>query len=470
MIEMWRKSSKSDGCDEQEATGSENPPEPQFTTPNRPNKRKHLEMVEHAPEQTLGDMNFKLVLDAAHKLLGIKEHDAEGPEQSFTLCEDEFWGNPNNIAAVEELERAILRKQKIYNMPSFSLGLTQIQPAPSWVGIVNIVKDCTTNEDIGVEAPIGHQHSVIDAWCCFLSNEKEGRIGTALVGFLLLLTQRLQNSSTQWFSPTPAETEGLSSGSLIANDRDVEEAVKAILEGSYNKSSMSHAKDEFQEESDEWKQPSVKPPRHFSVEQHSISSETLLVSADLVFDGHGGMDAESFVRNNILKFITEDSYCPICLEKAMKNAFLKADYAFVDDSSVDTSCGTTALTALLCKLKLVIANAGDCGAVLGKRGRVIGLSKDHKPDSKSERHRIEKLGGVIYNGYLNGQLSVARALGDWHMKAPKGSACPLSAEPELQDIMLTDDDEFLIMGCDGLWDVMSIQCAVTTTPRGVQES
>nr|GMD08467.1 probable protein phosphatase 2C 27 [Ipomoea batatas] len=298
------------------------------------------------------------------------------------------------------------------------------------------------------------------------------------------------------------------------------------LEGSYNKSSVSHAKDEFQEESDEWKQPSVKPPRHFSVEQHSISSETLLVSADLdfgvdikeiecasegkpsflpvfrsgscaemgpkqymedehiridnlaeylgesasfgspgafygVFDGHGGTDAASFVRNNILKFIIEDSCFPICLEKAMKNAFLKADYAFVDDSSVDTSSGTTALTALLCERKLVIANAGDCRAVLGKRGRAIELSKDHKPDSKSERHRIEKLGGAIYNGYLNGQLSVARALGDWHMKAPKGSACPLSAEPELQEIMLTDDDEFLIMGCDGLWDVMSSQCAVT---------
>nr|GMD65232.1 probable protein phosphatase 2C 27 isoform X1 [Ipomoea batatas]GMD65233.1 probable protein phosphatase 2C 27 isoform X1 [Ipomoea batatas] len=53
------------------------------------------------------------------------------------------------------------------------------------------------------------------------------------------------------------------------------------LDGSYNKSSVSHAKDEFQEESDEEKQPSDKPPRHFSVEQHSISSETLLLSADL---------------------------------------------------------------------------------------------------------------------------------------------------------------------------------------------
>jgi protein phosphatase 2C family protein 2/3 len=110
---------------------------------------------------------------------------------------------------------------------------------------------------------------------------------------------------------------------------------------------------------------------------------------------------------------------------------------------------------------MIIANAGDCRAVLGRRGRAIEMSKDHKPNCTSERIRIEKLGGVIYDGYLNGQLSVARALGDWHMKGPKGSACPLSAEPELQETLLTEDDEFLIMGCDGLWDVMSSQCAVT---------
>lgn len=180
-----------------------------------------------------------------------------------------------------------------------------------------------------------------------------------------------------------------------------------------------------------------------------------------VFDGHGGTDAASFIRNNILNFIAEDSHFPVCAEKAIKSAFVRADHAFADDSSVDISSGTTALTALFLGRMMLIANAGDCRAVLGKRGRAIELSKDHKPNSTSERLRIEKLGGVIYDGYLNGQLSVARALGDWHMKGSKGSACPLSAEPELQEALLTEDDEFLILGCDGLWDVMSSQCAVT---------
>lgn len=114
---------------------------------------------------------------------------------------------------------------------------------------------------------------------------------------------------------------------------------------------------------------------------------------------------------------------------------------------------------------MVVANAGDCRAVLGKRGRAVELSKDHKPNSPDERARIEKLGGAVYDGYLNGQLSVSRALGDWHMKGPKGSACPLSAEPELQERLLAEEDEFMIMGCDGLWDVMSSQSAVTTARK-----
>lgn len=66
-----------------------------------------------------------------------------------------------------------------------------------------------------------------------------------------------------------------------------------------------------------------------------------------VFDGHGGTDAASFVRENILRFIVEDTYFPICLKKATKSAFLKADSAFASADSLDRSSGTTVLTALI---------------------------------------------------------------------------------------------------------------------------
>ncbi|KAF3779510.1 putative protein phosphatase 2C 27 [Nymphaea thermarum] len=184
-----------------------------------------------------------------------------------------------------------------------------------------------------------------------------------------------------------------------------------------------------------------------------------------VFDGHGGCDAAAFVRKNILTFIVEDAEFPTCINEAIKNAFLKADNVLANTCSLDNTSGTTALTALAFGRTLLVANAGDCRAVLGKRGKAVELSRDHKPNCSIEKQRIESLGATVYDGYLNGQLSVSRALGDWHMKGSKGSFGPLSAEPELRTTTLTHEDEFLIMGCDGLWDVMSSQYAVTMARR-----
>ncbi|XP_039015307.1 probable protein phosphatase 2C 47 isoform X2 [Hibiscus syriacus] len=188
-----------------------------------------------------------------------------------------------------------------------------------------------------------------------------------------------------------------------------------------------------------------------------------------VFDGHGGLDAASFTRKNILNFIVKDKNFGTGTKKAVRCAYVRADHALADAKTLDSSSGTTALTSLILEKTMIVANAGDSRAVLGKRGRAIELSKDHKPNCTSERLRIEKLGGVIYDGYLNGQLSVARALGDWHIKGAKGSKSPLSCEPELEEILLTEEDEFLIMGCDGLWDVMSSQCAVTMVRKELMQ-
>lgn len=66
-----------------------------------------------------------------------------------------------------------------------------------------------------------------------------------------------------------------------------------------------------------------------------------------VFDGHGGTDAASFTRKNILRFITADSHFPSAIKKAVKSAFKKADHALADASGLDRSSGTTALIALI---------------------------------------------------------------------------------------------------------------------------
>lgn len=126
---------------------------------------------------------------------------------------------------------------------------------------------------------------------------------------------------------------------------------------------------------------------------------------------------------------------------------------------------------LLCR-SLVVANAGDCRAVLSKKGKAVNMSRDHKPGCSLEKRRIEKAGGFVYDGYLNGQLAVARALGDWQLTGLKlgpGVEGPLSAEPEVQQATLTEEDEFLIIGCDGLWDVFTSQNAVDFARRKLQE-
>ncbi|KAJ8437119.1 hypothetical protein Cgig2_016862 [Carnegiea gigantea] len=119
-----------------------------------------------------------------------------------------------------------------------------------------------------------------------------------------------------------------------------------------------------------------------------------------------------------------------------------------------------------------VANAGDCRAVLSRRGVALVMSKDHRPCCKNERTRIESLGGFVEYGYLNGQLAVTRALGDWHLEGMKQSSNmgggPLSAEPELELITLTREDEFLIIASDGIWEFFSNQNAVDFARRRLQ--
>ncbi|OIT29976.1 PREDICTED: probable protein phosphatase 2C 27 [Nicotiana attenuata] len=205
----------------------------------------------------------------------------------------------------------------------------------------------------------------------------------------------------------------------------------------------------------------------------SILGEEEAVSFYGVFDGHGGKGAALFVRDFLPRIIVEDADFPLKLEKVVSKSFLETDAAFAKSCSADSafSSGTTALTAMIFGRSLLVANAGDCRAVLSRGGLAIEMSKDHRPCCVSERTRVESLGGFVDDGYLNGQLGVTRALGDWHIKGLKEveKGGPLSAEPELKLLTLTKEDEFLIIGSDGIWDVFRSQNAVDFARRRLQE-
>ncbi|THH19969.1 hypothetical protein EW146_g1299 [Bondarzewia mesenterica] len=108
---------------------------------------------------------------------------------------------------------------------------------------------------------------------------------------------------------------------------------------------------------------------------------------------------------------------------------------------------------------LYVANAGDARGVLCRSGRAVRLTYDHKGTDRQEAKRIMDSGGFVMSGRVNGVLAVTRSLGDSSMKDfVVGS--PYTTETEM-----TEEDEFLILACDGIWDVMEDQAAVDFVRR-----
>ncbi|KAK9475122.1 phosphatase 2C-like domain-containing protein [Dipodascopsis tothii] len=103
---------------------------------------------------------------------------------------------------------------------------------------------------------------------------------------------------------------------------------------------------------------------------------------------------------------------------------------------------------------LYTANAGDARIVLCRRGAALRLSYDHKGTDPAEIKRIQDAGGLVVAGRVNGVLAVTRALGDAYIKSL------VTGHPYTTETYLTPDDEFVILACDGLWDVCSDQAAV----------
>ncbi|CAN0484209.1 unnamed protein product, partial [Hapterophycus canaliculatus] len=58
---------------------------------------------------------------------------------------------------------------------------------------------------------------------------------------------------------------------------------------------------------------------------------------------------------------------------------------------------------------------------------------------------------------VDGDLAVSRALGDFQYKDDHlpVEECKVSPAPETRSVPRSPKDEFLIVACDGIWDVMS---------------
>ncbi|XP_068176932.1 protein phosphatase 1G isoform X2 [Antennarius striatus] len=123
--------------------------------------------------------------------------------------------------------------------------------------------------------------------------------------------------------------------------------------------------------------------------------------------------------------------------------------------------GTTAVVALIRGKQLIVANAGDSRCVVSERGKAVDMSYDHKPEDEVELSRIKNAGGkVTMDGRVNGGLNLSRAIGDHFYKRNK--ALPpeeqmITAMPDVKVLTLNEDHDFMVIACDGIWNVLSSQ-------------
>lgn len=133
-----------------------------------------------------------------------------------------------------------------------------------------------------------------------------------------------------------------------------------------------------------------------------------------------------------------------------------------DGSELAFQAGCTACVALITKTEIYVANAGDTRCVAAVKGTAKDLSIDHKPDLPAEKRRVQRAGGFVEEGRVNGIIAISRALGDWEYKNTqlKAEDNMVSAYPEVIVDTITPNHDFLILACDGIWDCLTSQQAV----------
>lgn len=190
-----------------------------------------------------------------------------------------------------------------------------------------------------------------------------------------------------------------------------------------------------------------------------------------LFDGHAGPDvARHCVGRLVDSMLAEAEARGVpaghCDESSPE--FLSAlEAGFVAfDKSLRLECnlgdaarmtGSTAVCCLVTPARITLLNCGDSRAILCRDGAPLLVTRDHKPSDPAEKERICEAGGVVFLNRVNGGLAVSRALGDFAYKCGAQGEM-VSGVPEILGCARRDDaDEFLLLACDGVWDVLSSQ-------------
>jgi len=181
-----------------------------------------------------------------------------------------------------------------------------------------------------------------------------------------------------------------------------------------------------------------------------------------VFDGHGGANVAKYCGDMMHKQVVgTDAYQNGDYVEAFKRGFLATDEEMLkDDVMKDDMSGSTAICVLIKDSKIYCGNAGDSRAISSVAGICDELSFDHKPSDEMEAKRIVAAGGWVEFNRVNGNLALSRAMGDFVFK--RNSKKPAEEQivtcyPDVITKDITKDHEFIVLACDGIWDVMSNQ-------------
>ncbi|CAK9814010.1 Protein phosphatase 1B [Anthophora quadrimaculata] len=181
-----------------------------------------------------------------------------------------------------------------------------------------------------------------------------------------------------------------------------------------------------------------------------------------VFDGHAGALVSAHSAEHLLECIMQTEEFKADVIKGIHSGFLRLDdemRELPEMSSGTEKSGSTAVCAFISPRNIYIANCGDSRAVLCRAGDPVFSTQDHKPVLPAEKERIQNAGGSVMIQRVNGALAVSRALGDYEYKNLKDRGpCEQLVSPEPEIFVRDRDDEhdeFLVLACDGIWDVMN---------------
>ena len=194
-----------------------------------------------------------------------------------------------------------------------------------------------------------------------------------------------------------------------------------------------------------------------------------------VYDGHGGKGCSIYLKENLHNNIKEFSKQGIKEAIEITEEKFKVEQALNEKGEISDSSGSCGIMAMIQNNKVIIANVGDSRLVLFKNGKVFFSTEDHKPNTETEKKRIKNAGGEIYQTFtyfplrqngreieapwrvLPGRLSVSRTFGDVEAKDPKfgGIGGVVMALPDITEFDLDDEFNFMVIGCDGIFDVLS---------------